>query len=149
MRKLLAITMMVGALSTGAAMAQTGAPAAAPAATGEKGRSSGQEGAGSPHRGIARLLEGSGRAETEGQAAQGVPRQVPEGGKGEGQGRHEVLRFSGLDDLPRAPSGARFSLRHRQVEMTCDPTSSGGDCENCTIELCGSTVRFSFSMKKP
>jgi hypothetical protein len=32
MRKLLAITMMVGALSTGAAMAQTGAPAAAPAA---------------------------------------------------------------------------------------------------------------------
>ena len=33
MRKLLAITMMVGALSTGAAIAQTGAPTAAPAAT--------------------------------------------------------------------------------------------------------------------
>lgn len=36
MRKLLAITMMVGALSTGAAMAQTGAPAATPAAPAKK-----------------------------------------------------------------------------------------------------------------
>jgi hypothetical protein len=32
MRKLLALTMMLGALSTGAAMAQTSAPAATPAA---------------------------------------------------------------------------------------------------------------------
>ena len=36
MRKLLAITMMVGALSTGAAIAQTGAPAATPAAQAKK-----------------------------------------------------------------------------------------------------------------
>ena len=36
MRKLLAITMMVGALSTGAAMAQTGTPAAVPATTTKK-----------------------------------------------------------------------------------------------------------------
>jgi hypothetical protein len=36
MRKLLAITMMVGALSTGAAMAQTAAPAATPAASAKK-----------------------------------------------------------------------------------------------------------------
>ena len=111
MRKLLAITMMVGALSTGAAMAQTGAPAAAPAAARRRRSPLRPRRPQAPRTAeIARLLEGSGRAEPEGQAAQDLPRQVPEGGEGESQGCHEVLILGGLDDLPRAPSGARFAF---------------------------------------